>query len=47
MKNLVNQAVKPGTYEIDFNGSNLSTGVYFYTMISGDFVQTKKMMLIK
>jgi hypothetical protein len=28
MKNLVNQAVKPGTYEIDFNGSNLSTGVY-------------------
>ncbi|KAA0207833.1 T9SS type A sorting domain-containing protein, partial [Ignavibacteria bacterium CHB1] len=30
-----------------FNASNLSSGVYFYTLSSGDFKMTKKMLLMK
>jgi Secretion system C-terminal sorting domain len=44
---LVNQEMNTGTYTYNFNASRLSSGVYFYTIRSGDFVQTKKMMLIK
>ncbi|MCI0450286.1 MAG: T9SS type A sorting domain-containing protein [Chlorobi bacterium] len=44
---LVNEQLKPGTYEADFDGSNLTSGVYFYRLQSGDYQQTKKMVLIK
>ncbi len=48
---LVNEELKPGTYEADWSanggGSNFSSGVYFYKIISGDFVETKKMVLMK
>jgi photosystem II stability/assembly factor-like uncharacterized protein len=45
---LVNGMVNAGTYEARFNGSNLSSGVYYYIMKAGNnFVQTKKMILIK
>jgi len=37
----------PGSYKVDFDGSNLSSGIYYYTMTSGEFVETKKMMLMK
>jgi len=36
-----------GTYEIDFDGSNLSSGVYFYKCTANGFAQTKSMILIK
>ena len=36
-----------GSYQISFNASNLSSGVYFYKLTAGDFVSTKKMTLIK
>jgi hypothetical protein len=36
-----------GTYSIDYDGSKLSSGVYFYKLTSGDFSSTKKMMLVK
>lgn len=36
-----------GKYTIDFNASSLSSGIYFYTLKSGSFVQSKKMILIK
>jgi hypothetical protein len=36
-----------GNYEIDFDGSNLSSGVYFYTISAGDFISTKKMIITK
>jgi hypothetical protein len=40
--------VKPaGTYEINWNASNLSSGVYFYQMKAGNYLQTKKMILIR
>lgn len=44
---LVNEIRTAGYYTINFNGSNLSSGTYFYKLESGDFVSTKKMMLIK
>jgi len=47
IEKLVNEKQSPGTYEINFDGSNLSNGIYFYTLRSGDFTDTKRMMLIK
>ncbi|MBK8947102.1 MAG: T9SS type A sorting domain-containing protein [Ignavibacteriae bacterium] len=47
IKTLVNKVQTPGNYEVKFDAGNLSTGIYFYTLKSGDFYQTKKMMLIK
>ena len=44
---LVNDNQKAGYYTIDFNASNLSSGIYFYRMIASDFVAIKKMLLIK
>ena len=45
--NLVNQEMATGYYTVDFDGSNLGSGVYFYRIKSEGFVQTKKMLLIK
>ncbi len=44
---LVNQNQGAGTYTVNFNAQNLSTGVYFYKIQSGSFQATKKMVLIK
>ncbi len=44
---LVNENLNPGTYEVDFDGSKFSSGVYFYKITAGDFIQTKKMTLVK
>jgi hypothetical protein len=53
---LVNEELSPGEYTVEFNASsgssfrlarNLSSGVYFYTLRAGEFIQTKKMILMK
>lgn len=44
---LVNGLKSPGTYEIEFNGSQFPSGVYFYQLSAGVFRSTKKMMLLK
>ncbi len=44
---LVNDFKQAGTYEVDFNASTLSSGVYFYRMQSGYFTDIKRMMVIK
>jgi hypothetical protein len=47
VQTLVNENISPGTYEVDFDGSNLPSGVYYYTLISDSFTETKRMVLIK
>ncbi|MGH2574535.1 MAG: T9SS type A sorting domain-containing protein [Ignavibacteria bacterium] len=44
---LVNEQLKPGTYEVDFNGTGYSSGIYFYNLVTNDFAETKKMILVK
>jgi hypothetical protein len=44
---LVDKQKSPGTYEVKFDGSKLSSGVYFYKLSTGNFTNTKKMLLMK
>jgi len=44
---LVNQQLQPGIYEADWNASAFSSGIYFYTIMCGDFTETRKMLVIK
>ncbi|MCX6159651.1 MAG: T9SS type A sorting domain-containing protein [Ignavibacteriae bacterium] len=47
VQTLVNESLKPGTYEASLDGSKLNSGVYFYKLITDGFTETKKMLLIK
>ncbi|MHA1989254.1 MAG: T9SS type A sorting domain-containing protein, partial [Promethearchaeota archaeon] len=44
---LVNGVLQAGTYEIGFDASTLPSGTYFYRLQAGNFVETKKMVLVK
>ncbi|MDH3268542.1 MAG: T9SS type A sorting domain-containing protein, partial [Ignavibacteria bacterium] len=44
---LVNEEKAAGSYEIEFNASSLASGVYYYRINAGNFVDTKKMILMK
>ena len=44
---LVSKFLTPGMYEINFEAGNLASGVYFYQLNTGEFVQTKKLLLQK
>jgi hypothetical protein len=44
---LVNEILVKGKHNVIFNASNLPSGTYFYTMTSGEFTDTKTMILIK
>lgn len=44
---LVNNEQRAGSYKVDFNGSSLASGIYYYQIRAGKFVETKKMILLK
>jgi hypothetical protein len=44
---LVSEYRDAGSYNVDFDASNLTCGIYLYKLQAGDFVQTKKMLLMK
>jgi hypothetical protein len=47
VQTIVNEMKTPGKYIVDVDGTNLSSGVYFYKLASNDFVSIKKMILLK
>lgn len=44
---LLDKELEAGFHEADFNGTGLPSGIYLYRMIAGDFVETKKMILLR
>jgi hypothetical protein len=44
---LVNEVKEPGTYTVQFDGSNLASGVYFYRLSAGSYLATHKMILMR
>ncbi|MBV6421184.1 MAG: hypothetical protein DAHOPDDO_02457 [Ignavibacteriaceae bacterium] len=44
---LVNAEQKPGYYEVEFNASHLASGMYVYRLQAGEYISTKKMLMIK
>ena len=47
VSSLVNETKSPGTYEVEFNATDLSSGIYYYTLQAGSFIQTRKMVLLR
>jgi hypothetical protein len=43
----LSQFIKAGQYNVDFNGANLASGIYYYKLTSGNYSDTKKMILVK
>ena len=44
---LINKEQPAGEYEVEFDGSNYSSGIYFYRIKSGSFIETRRMILLK
>lgn len=44
---LVNKQQQPGNYEVEFDGTNISSGVYFYQLKADKFISTRKMILLR
>lgn len=47
VQTLVNEIKPAGNYQVQFDGSNLPSGIYFYTLSYGEFLQTRKLVLLK
>ena len=47
VQTLINEVKQPGEYKIEFNATTLPSGVYFYRLRAGEYISTKKMILIK
>jgi hypothetical protein len=47
IETLVNEEKPVGTYEITWNAESLPSGIYFYRLSAGEFVETRKMILMK
>ena len=47
VETLVDTKQQPGYYQVTWNADDLSSGIYFYKLTAGDFVESKKMTLLK
>jgi hypothetical protein len=47
IKTLINEFKNPGTYEVQFDATNISSGVYYYRIESGTFSKVNKMIVLK
>lgn len=47
LQTLVSEKLKPGTYEVQWNGTNYPSGVYFYKLETENFSETRKLILLK
>lgn len=47
LKTIINQNQKPGTYTVQFDGTDLSSGTYFYKLVANGYSETRKMMIVK
>ena len=47
IKNIVNEYKAAGSYSITFDGSNIESGIYFYKLEAGEFIEVRKMALVK
>jgi len=47
VRTLMNKKLSPGSYEVEFNGNDLSSGIYLYKLQYGKMQQTRKMILLK
>ena len=44
---LVNEGLTAGTYRVDWNAANFTSGIYYYKIETEQFIETRKMLLIK
>lgn len=44
---LVNEQLQPGSYSVDWDGSGFASGVYFYSLVTDQYTETKRMVLLK
>ena len=44
---IVNKLQSPENYEVEFDGNILTSGIYFYRLKAGDFIETMKMLLLE
>jgi len=47
IQTLLNEKILAGSHQVEFNAENLSSGVYFYKIVAGEFQDVKKMILLK
>lgn len=47
VRTILNEGLQPGSYRLNFNAGNLPSGTYYYRLIAGNFVETKKMVIVK
>jgi hypothetical protein len=47
LETLVKEALKPGIYQVRYSSDKLTSGVYFYRLATNEYLETKKMVVIK